>query len=802
MMPRQFRQRRTAVALVLAACLIGGPATIRVRAAEPEAPWPAPVPGHVTPAPGEHPRLFFRVADLPRLRERAATAEGQAIVKRLRMLLDGGEGATLPKPPATVEKGKDDKEDEDEPTDIPPYGTAYTLWHGAGYGLLFQLTGEKRYADLGRAAVEIALQVNKTDCDPRYSFTKGTGALRNGPALSAVAMAYDLCYGGWDEAFRDRVRKEIEFYDPGKELGKAKKGNMRLEDLARGSKHGPLSNHWGPQIGGAAIALWAVRGDPGVDNERIDRLLAVNKQCQLRQLSEGLGDHGYFHEHLGPGQITTDTAFMPGLLAWKVAGGVDFVADRPEVPWCTLRFAMTLLPTPRGVDYLNPVRASTYGGQRFARDGIARGGQFCQGVGLVSPKDLPILRWTYEHLAEPATAVPPPYTGLKPGENSYDLFSRCPHRAIFSLMYWPIGIEPTNPATRLPRQVSDQRLQWHLFRNRWQDGDDILAGLLLGADDSDYFGNALRLRIWGLGRRYVADFPRSEAKAAVAPHGDDAWSAVWEDSCLAVDFAPGGGCQAVFLLRGPALGPDMPELQPGSPAAFDPTGEWRMIHGPILRCEMKDGKALLYDPARRELREQGDQLTLILGDRTLTGVVSEDKTTIVWKPRGSWNRNPPTPKLGEDEVPGFADITGEWKAGPSPDFPDGLVRIQRDGNRLTVPRNIEGELRWKDANITWTTLRGGSSRQGRISACGNLIDYNGAIEWRRVGSPAAQPAPWGGADDNRSRLTSGTLAGKPLTVLTFGEARHPAVTIEADGVRVGERRWRLEDGRLTPTSHQ
>jgi hypothetical protein len=104
-------------------------------------------------------------------------------------------------------------------------------------------------------------------------------------------MAYDLCYGGWDEAFRDRVRKEIEFYDPGKELGPAKPANVRLEDLARGSKHGPLSNHWGPQIGGAAIALWAVRNDPGVDNERIDRLLAVNKQCQLRQLAEGQGDH-------------------------------------------------------------------------------------------------------------------------------------------------------------------------------------------------------------------------------------------------------------------------------------------------------------------------------------------------------------------------------------------------------------------------------------------------------------------------------------------------------------------------------
>lgn len=325
--------------------------------------------------------------------------------------------------------------------------------------------------------------------------------------------------------------------------------------------------------------------------------------------------------------------------------------------------------------------------------------------------------------------------------------------------------------------------------------------MLLGANDSGYFGDALRLRIWGLGRRYVADFPKSEANAAVVPHGENAWSVVWEDSCLAVDFAPGGDGQAVFLLRGPTLGPDLPEVPSGVPTAFDPTGDWRMIHGPVLHCELKDGKGLLYDAARRELREQDGKLTLILGDRTLVGTVSADKATVNRKPGGTWKRDIPVPKPGEDEHPGFTDITGEWKTTPGADFPDGLVRIQRTGKQLTVSRYVQGELRWKGSDITRTTFssRGASTRQGRISACGNLIDYFSAIEWRRVGSAASRPAPWGGADDARSRLTSGTLAGKPLTVLTFNENRHPAVTIEADGVRVGERRWRLEQHRLIPS---
>ena len=62
-----------------------------------EGPWPAPVEGWGPPQPGEHPRLFFRRSDLPALEERARTPEGQAILKRLRFLLNGGDGETMPR---------------------------------------------------------------------------------------------------------------------------------------------------------------------------------------------------------------------------------------------------------------------------------------------------------------------------------------------------------------------------------------------------------------------------------------------------------------------------------------------------------------------------------------------------------------------------------------------------------------------------------------------------------------------------------------------------------------------------------
>lgn len=117
--------------------------TLAISAAE----WPALVAGYVPPEPGEHPRLFFRVGDLPEMRRRAATPEGKAIVERLRRLLDGARGLAMPHvtPPTAAHD-----DDGDEPAAAPGAGQAYTLWHGAGYGMLWQLTGDRRYADLGR----------------------------------------------------------------------------------------------------------------------------------------------------------------------------------------------------------------------------------------------------------------------------------------------------------------------------------------------------------------------------------------------------------------------------------------------------------------------------------------------------------------------------------------------------------------------------------------------------------------------------------------------------------------------------
>ncbi len=74
--------------------------------------WTTNVKGWTSLETGEHPRLVFRKADLPRIRKRAESPEGKVMLARLKKLLDG----------------------------------KFTLWHPSGYGLLYRLTGDKKYA--------------------------------------------------------------------------------------------------------------------------------------------------------------------------------------------------------------------------------------------------------------------------------------------------------------------------------------------------------------------------------------------------------------------------------------------------------------------------------------------------------------------------------------------------------------------------------------------------------------------------------------------------------------------------------
>jgi hypothetical protein len=496
--------------------------------------WPAPAAGWKAPEPGEHPRLFFRKSNLEEIRKRAGTPEGKVILKRLRFLLNGSDGESMPTVFNVSAKAyAGNKAADDAATDSSKKGElpigAYTLWHGAGFGMLYQLTQDKKYADFGKQCVEKAFS-GVRDRDDRYSWIKPGGALRAGPSIGAIAMAYDLCYDGWDDAFRKKVASELQNYNQGP--------HMSLAEMAQGKRHGPHSNHWGCQIGGGALALLAINGDPGVDASKIQPLLESNARCVIQQLTRGFGDGGYFMEHAGPGQIGSDTAFIPAIQAWRIAGGKDFITPRPNVPAITLIRCFELLRHDNKTSYMLR-HPSSYGTGHYPEDriGLSRGGQFSQGFGAIPEEYKPGVLWVYNNIVEPDA-----------NERSFDTVSPYPHRAVLSLINWPFVAEK-DPATVFPRVHHDSFNHYAVFRNRWHDGNDILVSGLWGARND----GAEPVMIWGLGESLNwLSCPKVKESRLSQVKADGSGVIKAGNTSLAVDFSKSSGAEALVVMIGAA----------------------------------------------------------------------------------------------------------------------------------------------------------------------------------------------------------------------------------------------------------
>jgi len=496
-------------------------------------PWPKDVAGHAALKPGEHPRLFFRKSDLPKLREQAKTPEGQAILRRLRVTLNGGDGESMPENLGVQGQVSQDGSGEFAQD---PAGKTYTISHVAGYGFLYQITGEKKYAELGRDAMDAAL-AGYRGRDRRYAFKYPYGALRAGPSLGWYAVGYDLCYDGWDEAYREKIAKAICEYNEGT--------FMSLEELVNGKRHFPQSNHWGMQVGGGGLALMAITGDPAVDQKKIDKLLADSEKAMIRNVTEGFGDGGYFAEGDGTGSMASHIVYLPAIQAWKVALGKDFVSPRPNVRWTALKWF--LLTVPRGKDMSNlrsgfPERGG-YPHNIWARaDGVSGAGYFSIGYEAVLPEERAGIWWWYHHCVKDWD---------EKNGTPWDTLSPYPHHSILAFVNTPFGLEPVDPAECIPRCVRDTRYGFYGFRNRWKDENDVVITQLTrrsparfrhGPDKSMTIQHHGKKESWGSIPAEVTHWQPAADGSAILGDGK---------TCLAIDFSGASGADGMLVMTGP-----------------------------------------------------------------------------------------------------------------------------------------------------------------------------------------------------------------------------------------------------------
>ena len=298
--------------------------------------------------------------------------------------------------------------------------------------MLYQLTGEKKYADLGRQCVELAFR-GQRDRDDRYSFRAPGGQLRAGPTLGMYALAYDLCYDGWDQGFRREVALALQNWKDEQSGEWAKTEQNSLQTICLTPHQMPACNHWGSQLGAGLVVL-ALLGDPGTDDALLRSCLAAVEKNMVRSVTAGFGDGGFFAEGPGPAHMMANPGLVPLVQAFRVAQGRDYVTPRPNFSWMTLHWVMEVLPDAKGEPVYPCRKPSNYGGERMldGNGGFSHGGWFSQGFGAIPAETKPALLWTYNHFAAETDA------------HRRDTLNY-PHRAIFALVNWPIGIGRTKP---------------------------------------------------------------------------------------------------------------------------------------------------------------------------------------------------------------------------------------------------------------------------------------------------------------------------------------------------------------------
>ena len=413
-------------------------------------PWPGLVKNWEPVAPGEHPRLIFRKKDLPALRKRMETPEGKAIIAQMKKLLNG----------------------------------RFTNGHPAAYGFLYQVTGDPLYARKCRGMLD-ELLAGRCGVDGRYHFANPNGQLRAGPSIGVVAMAYDLGYETFDEAYRQRVANRL-------------LNHKMTEEIVNRPRHGAGCNHYGAHQGGIGVAMLAIRGDPGVDHVKVEKWLRIvldggHKGGIKSELNRGFSRYGYYYEGHHCGRISKTGAF-PFVHALRVAAGLDCTMEHTNTQWLLSRWVYEFIQID-GV--CRNIQRGMYAGDPLPKGGGWSGdGDFAMGFGFTPAAHRGALLWAYNHLVEP-----------DPVTRAYSAW-RYPHLAGWAFVTWPMETKEQNPAEIFPNVHHDPDPGYFVFRNDWTGTEsDVVVTALLGSKPRHGRGMAQGGSVEVLGMGLRARFP-------------------------------------------------------------------------------------------------------------------------------------------------------------------------------------------------------------------------------------------------------------------------------------------------------
>ena len=470
-------------------------------------PRPVRIAGFKPLDPAEHPRILFRKADLPALREKLKTPFGKAYLAKARAAT-----AKPAKAPAKPAKPAGRDEDDDEPQEAADDSRDIV-----SLGMLYQLTGEKRYADEARKVV----QGYGNDLQ-HHGF--GTGGV--GHRLVALVMTWDLCHDAWPAEFRKKLEGPL----------MSTVGTQQERLAVAGANFHPCSNYYGPATGSAAVATLLLYGEKGpepkkplspeevmtsgdiatrlrIRSEGLDkykaeyvgklarwrvehrewaragggdlgklRLFNVGRQQMLRHYRLGIGDGGFQAETGGYADIGSRYPVVYAAAYLKMFG--RDLSPYPDATYLVPRRMMQVLFRQDGRCVVQKINSA-----------VGFRPEWCAAAFPAAPEAYkPALLWAWNFTC-----------GVRGAETLGNLFRGSGLDMAHTFVNYPLEMAPVHPSKCMPLTWRADGFGYYCFRSGWQGKDEFIAQVFLKAQPVGGWNhpNGGTFRIYGLGHPWV-----------------------------------------------------------------------------------------------------------------------------------------------------------------------------------------------------------------------------------------------------------------------------------------------------------